>query len=561
MGNNYDFRFNEPLPDSKRIEQHKDFAALLDKYKAEKSPVKQKKRASMRVVWIGLTTAVAAAIAYLLIIKPFGTEVDTDALFAAQEVYFADKAFVQAPIPSAEPGFTQKTMAAEKGGAYDLNAGLKLVVPEMAFMDDRGREITGEIQLEYREMHDPVDFFLTGVPMYFDSLGQHYQMESAGMIEVYCFQDGKPIQLAPDKKIKVELVSKVVFSGESLTDNFSLFYLDTVQRRWVQSDLPLQQEIIYATTEDESGRDQVNQLQLLAEAEAKTIAQAEQANPMPEKPVNRFEKPSSAPSFELRPDDMGEMDAETRAILENEELTGVWWIAKGQSYDLSVLQAKWPKMQLRYRNQNLYEMTLSAGDSSLQLLIQPVLIGPELEAANKKYREDLADYNSTLQSWDQELTARKEVIRDSFALVRQQLLRNQSAGTDTKLRGTIKSTFEVDAFGIWNCDRLLAPGTKKIIDKLEDQNGRLYQNHTAYLLDANKNTIYQFYAGEKALLEVPESEDILIWVVDKNDKMAVLRKPVGRKDLMDDSVETLQLEWQDILVDQPNDLRVLLKHE
>lgn len=558
MGNNYDFRFNEPPLNSKRIEQHKDFSALLQKYQAEPAPDKKKKRPGMRVVWLGLTTAVAAAIALLLIIRPFGSEVDTNDLFAAQDAYFAEQAFIQPPIPPANPPVVKKTMRAEQGGAYKLNANLSLVIPEMAFMDDRGREITGEVDLEYREMHDPIDFFLSGIPMYYDSLGQKYQMESAGMIEIFGFQEGNPVQLAPGKTIKVELISKAIFSGESLAGNFSLFQLDTFQRRWVRSDLPVQQAINYSSLERSADLDQVAFLQLLAEAEADAITQAEQNLPVPQKPINTYEKPASAPSFSLQLDDIENADAETQSILEQEDLTGVWWFAEGQSYDISVLQAGWPEVQLRNKGDNLFEMTLIAGDSSLQLLLHPVLVGPELEEATEAFQVDLANYTAALQTWDQELTARKKNIRDSFALKRQELLNEQAAAVQSKRRGTITSSFEVNAFGIWNCDRLLVPGEVKVIEKLEDQKGQVYQNHTAYLLDKNTNTLYHFYAGKKALVEVPQSKDMMIWVVDKDNKIAVLPQPIDQEKLMDNSLETLQLEWQDIELSRPGDIRALL---
>lgn len=561
MGNHYDFHFNEPPLDPDRIEQHKDFAGLMQQYQAEQS---KGKSTGARVIWLGVVSAVAAAIAFLLIIRPFDQRADTKELMAAQEAYFADKALVAPPIPPAEPSFAKQNIAAESGGSYDLNPGLRLVVPERAFMDDRGREITGEVELEYREMHDPVDFFLAGVPMHFDSAGQRYQIESAGMIEVYGYQDGQSLQLAPGKTIRVELTSQVLFAGANLTLDFDLYYLDTLQRRWLPVSLPLEQEVQYLTTNTKQSNGNTvgnQQLGVLAEAEAELIAEAEQQMPMPQRPVNQYLKPAARPSFELDPANLGNLDAETRRILEDKSLSGAWWVAAGQAYDQRVLQVGWPEMKLRYVDDHLYEMALIAGDSMVQLQVHPVLIGPEQEAAQARYQSELEAYQEALAQWDSRLRRRKQAIQDSFALERARLSRRERSTIAEGRVGQITSRFEVDAFGIWNCDRLLEPGVRKVIEQMEDHTGKVYEQHTAYLIDGHRNTVYRFYAGEKTLLEVPNSDNILIWVLGEGNKIAFLPKRMDQRALTNSSLETLQLELEDLLIREPADLRAFLQAE
>ncbi|HKK75613.1 MAG TPA: hypothetical protein VJ953_11115 [Saprospiraceae bacterium] len=561
MGNNYDFHFNEPPLDPDRIEQHKDFAALMKQYQAEQS---KGKSTGARVIWLGGITAIAAAIALLLIIRPFDQTVDTRELLAAQEAYFAEKELVSPPIPAADPAFIKQNISAESGGTYDLNAGLRMVIPERAFMDDRGREITGEVALEYREMHNPVDFFLSGVPMHFDSAGQRYQMESAGMIEVYGYQDGQAIQLAPGKTIRVELISSAFFSAEHGVLDFDLFYLDTLQGRWLRSSLPLDQEINYRSENSNSADDtpdRQRQLGILAEAEAERIAQLEQQMPMPVRPQNQYTKPPSRASFELNPANLGDLDEETRNILEDTDLSGAWWIAENQAYDQRVLQVGWPEMKLRYVADNLYEMSLIAGDSVVQLQIHPILIGPEQEEAQARYQAKLKSYQESLARWDAQLLQNKQAIQDSFALARAALYAERGEESGPSSLGKIVNRFEVDAFGVWNCDRLLEPGVLKVLEKLEDQTGKVYENHTAYMVDGQKNTIYRFFAGDKTLLEVPDSDQILIWILDEKEKIAFLPRRMNQAALTSTGLETLNLELEDSLIREPADLRVFLNQE
>ena len=216
-------------------------------------------------------------------------------------------------------------------------------------------------------------------------------------------------------------------------------------------------------------------------------------------------------------------------------------------------------MKLRYLDENLYEMSLIAGDSVVQLQIHPVLIGPEQEEAEKRYEAKLEAYRQDLARWDAELSARKQSIQDSFALERQRLSIIDPSGRSPNSEGNIISRFEVDAFGIWNCDRLLEAGTPKIIDQLIDQTGKVYENHTAYLIDGQKNTVYRFYAGQKTLLEVPGSDRIMIWVINEEQKVACLPRSMNQQALTDDSLETLDLELEDLLIQTPTDLRGILE--
>jgi hypothetical protein len=207
MGNNYQFHRNPKDPDPKRIEAHQDFAALLDKYK--KREAGRHPRLWGRAIPWTLALAAAATVTVFLVFN-FLNPVSQDSAeyFAQSRAFWAEQALVQPPLPELDIPFQSQKIEVETGGAFDMEEGLKMVIPEYAFMDDRGRQISGDVDLRYRTMHDPVDFFLSGIPMYYDSVGVTYQMESAGMIEVQAFQNGSAIRLQPGKVIRIEMVSR-----------------------------------------------------------------------------------------------------------------------------------------------------------------------------------------------------------------------------------------------------------------------------------------------------------------------------------------------------------------
>ncbi len=114
----------------------------------------------------------------------------------------------------------------EVGGEFTHSSGSTILVPKNAFVDINGNSLNGKIELRYREFHDPIDFMLSGIPMTYDSAGTEYTFESAGMIEIYGYQNGQPIELANDKPIRIEMHPK---DGSS---RFNLYELDTSSGDW-----------------------------------------------------------------------------------------------------------------------------------------------------------------------------------------------------------------------------------------------------------------------------------------------------------------------------------------
>ena len=107
------------------------------------------------------------------------------------------------------------------------STGTIIHVPASAFADEKGNDISGAVQIKYREFHDQADIMVSGIPMNYDSAGAGYLLESAGMFELKAFQGNKPVQLKPGKSIMVNMVSHTNNSSD-----YNLYYLDTVTRKW-----------------------------------------------------------------------------------------------------------------------------------------------------------------------------------------------------------------------------------------------------------------------------------------------------------------------------------------
>ncbi len=91
-----------------------------------------------------------------------------------------------------------------KGCTFTHISGTKVTFPANAFVDANGNQVSGNVKILYREFRDQADFFLSGIPMQYDSLGKTYQFESAGMMEITGFINGKEVFLKKDKTVKFE---------------------------------------------------------------------------------------------------------------------------------------------------------------------------------------------------------------------------------------------------------------------------------------------------------------------------------------------------------------------
>lgn len=88
-----------------------------------------------------------------------------------------------------------------------LKNGGRIEFPANAFVDLNGKQITGKVDVEWKEYHSLTDIILSGIPMKYDSAGVENDFVSGGMFTLNAKQDGKELALAPGKKATVDLAS------------------------------------------------------------------------------------------------------------------------------------------------------------------------------------------------------------------------------------------------------------------------------------------------------------------------------------------------------------------
>jgi hypothetical protein len=140
--------------------------------------------------------------------------------------------FIHPPLPGVDVPTTEYDVDAAHGDTLFYKTGSMILFPAHSFVDKSGKLVEGKVQVTYREFIDPIDFYLSGIPMNYDSIGKQYVFESSGMCEILAFQNGMPVYVNQANK------PEIIMTNISNTAGSGLYYLDTVQQKWINKGSP-----------------------------------------------------------------------------------------------------------------------------------------------------------------------------------------------------------------------------------------------------------------------------------------------------------------------------------
>lgn len=585
MKKNYNFKINPKLLESDKIAHYQNFDKLLNEFQNTKKDKKPLFVYSRK--WIYSAVAVAAAFIGLLFIVNVNSG---DDYLANQKEHFSKLPYINPPFENVKPQFASYKVKANQGGIYEYKSGSKLNVPAAAFVDQNGEIVNGDVDIKYREFHDYVDFFLSGIPMTYDSAGISYTLESAGMMEIYAEQDGQRIKMAPGKTIAVELVSNInVPPGLDQPPGYNIYKLDTSKRNWVYknvdkmqffeenelSDLENQLDEITPETAFEN---KMAQLDKKANAE---LAEIEASIPKPQEPAKPKRDNGSGEAFSF---DISELEDDiaqeyTSAKQEATELSQefssmVWQINPTSDVKLDKIASpedgSWDGMRLRKVNNVDFELTLIEGNQAIKVIINPVLSGSDYNRAMEEYEHQMSSFTAALDAreqklaeekaiWEEAYEEQKRVLEDQYQQDKAKLERygDTEGVTNLMLSRKVVNRFNATSLGIWNCDRPLPPYAVILDVNFKDQHGNLYDNHTAYLVDKSRNTVSTFYAQGKTQLQFNRNSENLLWIVSEN-KLAVLRPEDFKMINVPKGYYDLTLDLVDREVNSEEDARQIL---
>jgi len=128
------------------------------------------------------------------------------------------------------------TIQTQKNNTLLYRSGSVIKIPENAFVDSLGNTVKGEVTIYYSEYKDIFDILANGIPMSYDSAGQHYFFQTAGMFEIFAQKDNREVFLASGKKISLD------FSTLDIDSAFNLYRLNDKEKNWTFK-TPLQNDV------------------------------------------------------------------------------------------------------------------------------------------------------------------------------------------------------------------------------------------------------------------------------------------------------------------------------
>jgi hypothetical protein len=575
MRKNYHFKLNPKPLSGEEIARHKDFDSLLETYQQTSGDKTTGAARPLRVRWLAYATAaaVAAALIGVIFFSPFQS---LEPYETRQAAFFASQDYIEPPLKSEiQTQYFTYRINANAGGVFEYESGSRITVPAAAFETAEGEIVEGEVEIRYRELHDYVDFFLSGIPMVYDSAGVRYTLESAGMVEIYAEKDGQRVEMRNGKTIDVELISFINVPNINIPPKYNIYQLDTASRNWVYQDVDrievLESDFQLVDEKHPFYEVELEFLQRLEELQeekqrAEVLLNAE--IPMPAEPTRPVQHNGSDLVFDFDFSEQLNNNAQYQSLYNGT----LWQLSDQETTARADLNRLWEDVRIQKINEHNYQLTLIDGQEELSVMVHPVLSGSDYEAAMRQYNQQYEIYQQQMGMWEYQTSLRRDSLHQVYQDREQALAlefnqtvesyRSQGpefADLEYTPRKKVINRFKAPHFGIWNCDRPLPPHMVQMTGNFTDQNGQAYENNVGYLVDRSRNTVMRFFAGKNTEMRFDANSQNLLWLVTDDNRLAVFR-PEDFKQIDPNSTSyTFELEIIDRLPDSEADVREILQ--
>jgi hypothetical protein len=532
------FNLNRPPLGDDEINKRKDFDQLVKSFKEQSLKQAQGDESWWKNKKIRYTTVIAGAtvvctITYLSLFQNNNTKTQNkthETVITPSKPLNKTTSFVKSPSPKLSTAYSKYTLNASKGGKITIPSSTQISIPKNALVNKAGKQLVGEVTIEYKEMHDLGDVILNGIPMQYDSAGKAYCLETAGMFDIRAYQNGEPVFIKPGEELKVELASL------KPQDKFNQYFLDTVKRNWVylkrdnlQKVYPAQQ----ATPKTSSAKTESlkREIEIIIprkiDSVQKNYARTIAFLPKPSEPLKPEKATGKRPEFVIDADtkDFPELSAYENTLFE----VGT----ENNNYSKELHEITWNDVQLLpgpNKGKN-YILQLSYRGQKQKLVVYPVLKGADYKKAEAIYEAKFQDYLSLLETRQ----AKEKQLLKELQLKQQQYLsdqkrkqeeldkeqlrlkiemqQNQSRQMLAGFNGTaeqnkVNRIFSIAQFGIYNSDcPHPVPSSNSIRPVFVLQGkGNLIIPERVYLIDYVSQTVMT-YDGFTNPLSIPMDDD------------------------------------------------------
>lgn len=524
----------KPVPDEE-INSHKDFGELIKSFKKQSiekarndTHFLKNKKITYSAIIAGAT--VLCTVTYFSVFKNKETKQTTYDKITTIPVQTntqnskSKKDFIIPPISKLNIPSQKFKLKSEKGATLVTQSNSKIKIPKNAFVDKKGENIIGDVEIQFREFHNQADIIASGIPMKYDSAGIQTHLESAGMIDIKGFQNNEPIFINPKKEITVELQST------QSADKFNMYALDIVAQNWIylhrdnslkgqvekkgvnrtfaQVDSAMNENVITKKL-----RKQIDEIPPKIDIEKATYSKKINQLPKSIEPTKPAKAIEGRPKFQL---DVSAKEFPELATFKNM----VFEVgSENKNYNSNLSDITWSSAEISEGTQKgkNYLMTLKLRDRIEKLIVYPALSGKDYNEAIKLYDTKYSEYKNVLakrlteekrlklefEKKQADYIAQQKKLNDDLIKERIKIRQEQerelanqfnSIGNNQK----VVRVFQVSNFGIYNSD---CPNTLPIGEVLHpiyivNGNTPLLNVSNTYLICKDKNLVYNLNPKE-----------------------------------------------------------------
>jgi len=505
---NIKFNTNRKNISDEQALKHKSFDKVMAGYNVMNTPLYKTFR-----FWAGAGVAVTTiVVATLLLTNNLKKETESA---------------VKPPFANLDVQSDSYLVDASKDTTITTKSGSQIKIAANSFVDKNGNPVTGNVEINYREFHDVIDIFMSGIPMTYDSAGTQYHFESAGMFEIKGFQNHEEVFISDASPINILLASKQ--EGE----RFNIYKLNDKSGDWsyIEKDTAGKQNSLIAefALPDSVKKEPVsNAIEKLTKEVEKAKAKTEEVNR--EKPVEPKKLAEKSQNLKIEVD---EKEFPELALYKNL----LFKIDKNdKTYKPELAKITWDAASVKKgKESGTYILTFTKGKDEYSFLTRPVVAEKDFPKAVELYNKKFDEYEKTLaKRKDDEARKQKELEAEYARLnaereaqiaeiqkrVATETQRIVASGQSTSI---IYRSFMVSSFGVWNSDcPLNFPKGAMVSATFSDKNNKAVAMQSLFLIEKGKNAVYSYYSYEQFQFN-PTAENIILGVTADN-KIAIFKQ-------------------------------------
>lgn len=375
--------------------------------------------------------------------------------------------------------------------------GTQIYIPSNSFVDADGNPVDDNVIIKFKDYHDPVDVFLSGIPMGYDSAGTNYTFETAGMFQIFAEQKGDEIYLAKGKSIDVEFNSKSEIQS-------NIYYYDTISNSWSYNKSEKAEDIAVIEDKKDNIEKQIEDYTYQFNEETGDNYNVSYGSSQ--------EKKNKAIPKEKRKihDNLKQFIVKVKDQNGNSKIIE---LLPNQNFKDEYYSVTWTSTKLIKQDNNLYTVVLQKDKKEFRFLGKEQT-GESAAAVDKS----LDEINSNKQ--------KRIELQSELANKIEKLRVLQNDFSTALMNGfSTQRIMTINRLGTWNCDRPLPmpemaePGNMQFFDAqnnvLDYKTLNIAQVHKNVLWNY-PNTLNWYYSSRY---------DNILWFVTTNNKIAIVEPP------------------------------------